>query len=205
MADKVIKIYLFVEDTAHEIVVRSLFRRLSAAEGVKVSFSVAIQGGHGGVITGIKGFQSALKKGAIPAGTPDLLVVLIDANCHDFQERKRETAGVIDSSVFPFFVIGCPNPHIEKWLLIDQHALSVVFGASLNIPLHKCDRDFYKNELKTIIQHAGWPITQGGIEYSQDIIAEVDFVRAEKNDPSFGNFISDLRSTLRTITISFQS
>lgn len=204
MADKVIKIYLIVEDTAHEIVLRSLFRRLSADEGVKVSFSVAIQGGHGGVITGIKGFQSALKKGAIPAGTPDLLVVLIDANCHDFQVRKRETAGVIDSSVFPFFVIGCPNPHIEKWLLLDQHALSDVFGASLNIPLQKCDRDFYKNELRKIIQHAGWPITQGGIEYSQDIIEKIDFIRAERTDSSFGNFISDLKSALKSITISFQ-
>lgn len=203
MADKVIKIYLFVEDTAHEIIVRSLFRRLSAAEGVRVSFSVAIQGGHGGVITGIKGFQSALKKGAIPAGTPDLLVVLIDANCHDFQERVRETAGVIDSSVFPFSVIGCPNPHIEKWLLLDQHALNNVFGVSLNIPLQKCERDFYKNELRKIIQHAGWPITQGGIEYSQDIIEEVDFVRAGRNDSSFGNFISDLKSAFKRITISF--
>lgn len=205
MADKVIKVYLVVEDTAHESIVRALFRRLSSEEGVRISIGSTVGGGHGGVLTEIKGFQRALKKGAIPAGIPDLLVVLIDANCHDFQETKRNTASVIDKSIFPFFIIGCPNPHIEKWLLIDQHALNVLFGASFNIPLGKCDKDFYKNELKKIIRDAGWPITQGGIEYSQDIIEEMDFVKAIKNDPSFGKFISDLKSTLKNIRTSFQS
>jgi len=205
VVNKVIKVYLIVEDTAHEIVVRSLFRRLSADEGVKVSFSVAIQGGHGGVITGIKGFQRALKKGAIPAGIPDLLVVLIDANCHDFQEMKRETQSVIDASVFPFVVIGCPNPHIEKWLLLDQHALSAVFKVSLDISLQKCDRNFYKNELKRIIQNAGWPMTQGGLEYAKDIINETDFVKAIKIDSSFGNFIADMKATLKIIRASLRS
>ena len=151
MADRAIKVYLVVEDTAHENIARALFRRLSSQEGMRISIGAAIGGGYGGVITEIKGFQKALKKGAIPAGTPDLLVVLIDANCHDFQDTKRGAVKVIDASLFPFFVIGCPNPHIEKWLLLDQHALSVVFGTSLDIPLQKCDRDYYKNELKRII------------------------------------------------------
>jgi len=201
---KAIKVYLVVEDPAHENIARALFRRLSFEEGIRFSIGPAVRGGHGGVITEIKGFQRALKKGAIPAGIPDLLVVLIDANCHDFQETKRNTASIIDKSIFPFFIIGCPNPHIEKWLLIDQHALNVLFGTSLSIPLGKCDKDFYKNELKKIIKDGGWPITQGGIEYSQDIIEEMDFIKAIKNDPSFGNFVSDLKSTLKHIKASLQ-
>lgn len=197
MADKAIKAYLIVEDTAQENVARALFRRLSREEGVRISISKSIKGGYGGVLTEIKGFQRALHKGAIPAGSPDLLLVLGDSNCHNFQERKREIISIIDNNIFPFTVVGCPDPHIEKWLLIDQHALSIVFGVSSNISLDKCKRDYYKNELKRIIRLACWPMTQEGIEYSQDIIEKIDFIRAEKNDHSFKVFLSDLRSILR--------
>lgn len=197
MANKAIKVYLIVEDTAQESVARALFRRLSCEEGVRISISKSIKGGYGGVLTEIKGFQRALQKGAIPAGSPDLLLVLGDSNCHNFQERKREIINIIDNNIFPFTVVGCPDPHIEKWLLIDQHALSIVFGVSSNISFDKCKRDYYKNELTRIIRLAGWPMTQEGIEYSQDIIEKIDFIRAEKNDHSFKAFLSDLRSIIK--------
>ncbi|MCX5888701.1 MAG: hypothetical protein NTY36_04530 [Deltaproteobacteria bacterium] len=205
MADKTIRVYLIVEDTAQESVARALFRRLSCEEGVRISISNAIMGGYGGVLREIKGFQRALSKGGIPAGSPDLLLVLGDSNCHNFQERKKEIISTIDINVFPFLVVGCPDPHIEKWLLIDSHALNLVFGASLSISLDKCKRDYYKDELKRIIRLAGWPMTQEGIEYSQDIIEKIDFNRAERNDQSFKCFISDLRSILRNIKKAFQA
>lgn len=205
MADKTIKLHLIVEDTAQEIIARALFRRLSYEEGVRISISIAIKGGYGGVLTEIKVFQKALAKGAIPGGMPDLLLVLGDSNCHNFQERKKEIMSIIDNNIFPFLVVGCPDPHVEKWLLIDQHALSIVFGVSLNISLDKCKKDYYKDELKRIVRFAGWSMTQEGIEYSRDIIENIDFTRAEKNDHSFKYFISDLRSILRNIKATFQS
>jgi hypothetical protein len=197
VADKAIKVYLIVEDTAQESVARALFRRLSCEEGVRISISKSIKGGYGGVVAEIKGFQRALHKGVIPAGSPDLLLVLGDSNCDNFQDRKREIISIIDDNIFPYRVVGCPDPHIEKWLLIDQHALSMVFGVSTNISLDKCKRDYYKNELKRIIRLAGWPMTQEGIEYSQDIIEKIDFIRAEKNDRSFKVFLDDVRSIIK--------
>ncbi len=188
---------MIVEDTAQESVARALLRRLSCEEGVRISISKSIKGGYGGVITGIKGFQRALHKGAIPAGSPDLLLVLGDSNCHNFQERKREIISIIDNNVFPYIVVGCPDPHIEKWLLIDKHALGIVFGVPSNISLDKCERNYYKNELQRIIRLAGWPMTQEGIEYSHDIIERIDFIRAEKTDHSFKVFLSDLRSIIK--------
>jgi hypothetical protein len=199
VADKAIRVYLIVEDAAQENVVRALFRRLSFEEGVRISISKSIMGGYGKVLTGIKGFQRALNKGAIPAGTPDLLLVLGDSNCHNFQEREKEIKGIIDNTIFPYIVVGCPDPHIEKWLLIDPHALKIVFGVSLDITLDKCERDYYKYELQRIIRNAGWPMTQEGIEYSQDIIEELDFSKAEKNDHSFKVFLSDLRSIIKLL------
>ncbi len=204
MDDRSIKIYLIGEDIAHETIVRSLFRRVAFEECVKISISKAITGGYGKVITEIKGFQRALFKGIIPAGSPDLLLVMGDANCGNFRERKKEIMGNIDPNIFPFFIVGCPDPHIEKWLLIDDQALLSIFGSSTNMPLDKCIRDYYKNELKRIIRSAGWPIAQEGLEYSQDIINIIDFARAEKNDQSFKIFISDLRSALKKIKISFR-
>lgn len=204
MAHKAIKVYMIAEDTAQESVARALLRRLSSEEGVRISISKAIKGGYGGVLTEIKGFQRALSIGAIPAGSPDLLLVLGDSNCHSFQERKKEIISTVDNNIFPFIVVGCPDPHVEKWLLIDQHALSVVFGVSMDISLDKCKRDYYINELQKIIRLAGWPMTLEGIEYSQDIIGKLDFPRAEQNDNSFKEFISDLRLFLRNIKITFQ-
>jgi hypothetical protein len=203
VADRNIKVYLIVEDPAQESVARALCRRLSSEEKVRISISKAIAGGYGAVITEIKGFQRALSKGAIPAGSPDLLLVLGDSNCHNFQEIKRGIMSIVDNSIFPFYVIGCPEPHIEKWLLIDSRALNILFGVSSNVPLDKCKRDYYKDELKRIIRLAGWPMTQDGIEYSQDIVDKIDFIRAERNDQSFKFFISDLRSMLRNIKQGF--
>lgn len=197
MADKAIRVYLIVEDAAQENVARALFRRLSFEEGVKISISKSIMGGYGGVLTEIKGFQRALHKGAIPAGSPDLLLVLGDSNCHNFQERKRQITDIIDNTIFPFIAVGCPDPHIEKWLLIDSHALNMVFGVSLNISLDKCKRDYYKHELQRIVRQAGWPMTQEGIEYAQDIIEKIDFIQAERNDHSFKVFLSELRSIIK--------
>jgi hypothetical protein len=199
VADKPIKVYLIVEDAAQENVIRALFRRLSFEEGIRISISKSIMGGYGGVLTEIKGFQQALHKGAIPAGSPDLLLVLGDSNCHNFQERKNEIANIIDNTIFPFIAIGCPEPHIEKWLLIDPHALNNIFGVSLNISLDKCEKDYYKHELRKIIRQAGWPMTQEGIEYAQDIIEEIDFIKAGKNDHSFKVFLSDLRSIIKLL------
>lgn len=199
MADKAFRVYIIAEDAAQESVTRALLRRISREEGVRVSVSIAIKGGYGGVLTEIKGFQRALEQLAIPAGSPDLLLVLGDANCHNFQERKSDIISAINTNIFPFLVIGCPDPHVEKWLLIDQHALRSLFGVSTNISLDKCIRDYYKKELQKVIRLAGWPMTQEGIEYSYDIIQNIDFPRAERNDHSFKDFICGLRSTLRNI------
>jgi len=47
---KAIKVYLVVEDPAHENIARALFRRLSFEEGIRFSIGPAVRGGHGGVI-----------------------------------------------------------------------------------------------------------------------------------------------------------
>ncbi len=179
--------------------IRALIFRLSLEEAIRVSIATSIKGGHGGVLNEIKGFQRALKAGAIPLGVPDLLIVLRDANCGNFNEIKREIINIIDNSVFPFFVVGCPDPHVERWFLLDSNSLMKVFGSFFEVPAYKCEKNYYKNELKSIIRQAGWPITQGGIEYAHDIVSQINFSHAERNDPSFRIFISDLRGVLKNI------
>lgn len=178
---------------------RALIRRLEPMLGIRMSIIASITSGHGGILTEIKGFQLSIKTGAIPSGSPDLLLVLRDANCAKFSDIKKEIVAEIDNSIFPFFVVGCPDPHVERWLLIDSQAISQVFGFSAEIPSYKCERDFYKNALKNIIRQAGWPITQDGIEYSHDIITNIHLHRAGKNDSSFNSFLSELRATLKQL------
>ncbi len=52
---------------------------------------------------------------------PDLFIVATDANCRGYTERKRE----IDLAIEKFkeiTIYAIPDPHIERWLLLDSLA-----------------------------------------------------------------------------------
>jgi hypothetical protein len=181
--------------------IRALLQRLSLDMGFRVSISTSIKGGHGGIITEIKGFQRAIRSGGIPSGVPDILIILRDANCGNFNNIKASIVRKLDRTLFPFIVVGCPDPHVERWLFLDSDALINVFGISTQVPSYKCEKDFYKNEFIEIVRRAGWPIIQGGIEYFQDVVKEMNLLRASRNDHSFRNFLSNLKSTLKSLNL----
>lgn len=184
------RILIFVEDYAHEEFVTALLHRLAHENGIQIAIvERSVRGGHGQVLGELRTFLRDLDRGR--EALPDLLVVATDANCKGYVERKKEVDEVIEDYI-DFTICAIPNPHIERWLLIDSSAFKAVVGRGCAAPDQKCDRDRYKQLLMQAMQEAGIIPPLGGVEYTEDIVNALDFTRAAQADSSFERFLKDL-------------
>ena len=184
-----IEIALFGEDYAHRQVIGALVHRLAKETDIEahLDWNSAVQG-HGRVVQALEDFIKDLNNQGGPY--PHLVVVATDANCHGLNQRTRE----IQRTDIPVTVItAIPDPHIERWLLLDGAAFRSVFGRGCNAPDLKCDRDRYKELLIREILAASVTPTLDGIEFAGDIVQAMDIDRAAQTDTSFGRFVEDLR------------
>ena len=94
-------------------------------------------------------------------------------------------------------ILAIPDPHIERWLLLDGAAFKAVFGKGCDAPDQKCDRGRYKQRLIEAIYATGTIPRLGGIEYAEDIVEQININRAVRVDRSFRRFVADLRNTFQ--------
>ena len=94
-------------------------------------------------------------------------------------------------------VLAIPDPHIERWLLLDGAAFKAAVGQGCDAPDQKCDRSRYKKRLIDAVHDAGVIPILGGLEYAEEIVREMDIDRAAQNDRSLGRFVQELATTLR--------
>ncbi len=125
---------------------------------------------------------------------PDLVIVATDADCKGFAERKKELDDVTGEGFKHLVIYAIPDPHIERWLLLDSAAFKSALGRGCNAPDLKCSRDRYKQVLLEEMQDAGVSPPLGGIEYASDIVAAMDLDTVERADVSFGKLLRDLLS-----------
>ena len=185
------EVALFVEDRAHQLVVGGLLRRLAEEHRVEVSLVWRqASGGHGRMKHELNDYLRALRQQREPL--PDLIVAATDANCKGLNARTREIAD--PDTRTPPVVLAIPDPHIERWLLLDGAAFRTVVGRGCRAPDRKCDRDRYKQRLVEAIRAAGVEPSFGGIEYAEDIMRHLDIDRAARADDSFRRFIDNLRT-----------
>ena len=92
-------------------------------------------------------------------------------------ERRREVE--IGDPPAPL-ILAIPDPHVERWLLLDGAAFKSVFGRGCDAPDRKCDRGRYKRRLAESIVAAGVTPILGGIEFAEDIVQCMDIERAEQ-------------------------
>ena len=145
------EVALFGEDRAHQRIVGALLRRL--AEEHRVGISLVWRqayGGHGRMKHELNDYLRALRQQREPL--PDLIVAATDANCKGLNARTREIADPDPRT--PPVVLAIPDPHIERWLLLDGAAFKAVFDQGCRAPDRKCDRDRYKRHLVEAIQAA---------------------------------------------------
>jgi len=186
-------IALFVEDYAHQKVIGTLVQRVASEYGIEVRLDWrSAMGGHGKVIVELKNYMRDLNRQGTP--WPDLIVVATDANCKGLNERSREI-GDLDAPAPVLLAI--PDPHVERWLLLDGAAFKEVFGRGCQAPDRKCSRERYKELLIEEIHAAGGTPILGGIEYAEDIVRQMDIDRAARADDALRRFVENLRSIVR--------
>ncbi len=187
------EVALFAEDRAHQIVVGGLLRRIAEAQGTPVRITTrTATGGFGTVKTNLTRYIQDLGRDLQPR--PDLIVVATDANCRGARQRIEDLGRQEVSSPL---VHAIPDPHIERWLLLDGAAFKSVFGKGCNAPDQKCERNRYKQLLAEAIRGAGRAAPLGGIEYARDLVEALDLKRARRADASLARFADEAEKALR--------
>lgn len=185
-------ISLFVEVYAHREIVGAILDREASAAKVTPRFDWRTSTrGYGRVAKELGRFTKGLLAGN---SLPDMLVVATDGNCVGTAARRRELA-VPELGIPTVFAV--PDPHIERWLLLDGAAFKSVLGVGCQAPDKKCDRDRYKNLLATAVSDSGTQPLLGGLEHARDIVEAMDLDAAARSDRSFAAFLQELRAGLR--------
>ena len=186
-------IALFVEDFAHRQVIGALVQRIAGDFNldVRLDWRNATRG-YGQVVREFNTYLRAIERQGHPS--PDMILLATDANCKGWNQRIRDFGDPVSSAPI---VHAIPDPHIERWLLLDGAAFKAVFGRGCDAPDQKCDRYRYKQRLVHAIFEAGITPNLGGMEFAEDIVQQMDIERAELADDSFGRFVGSLRTTFR--------
>lgn len=194
------KVFLFCEDSFHESFLAALIRRLAAEEKCGVAVEpLSATGGFPRMRQECRQFFRDLERSVLPQ--PDLIVVAADANCHGYTERKKELAAIVEHhpSYEDLVTFVIPDPHIERWMLVDPKAFQKLFGRGCTLPAIKCDKSEYKNLLEDEIRASGITPLLGGMEYVEDIVKLLDFHRAER-EPTFRHAVREIRATMKQWT-----
>lgn len=188
-------INIFVEDQAQEVFLVAILQRFSLEYNVGVKTkSINARGGRGKVISELKQYQNDLQrnKGILP----DLIIVGTDSNCKGFREREKEINRNI-TNLQEFVISMIPEPHIERWLLIDPESFNTVFGKGCPTPDQKCERDRYKVMFLEAITEVGVTPILGGIEHITDLVKEMNLQRVKDSDKSIRRFLNSLQRRFR--------
>lgn len=192
---------LFVEDRAHEELLKPLLRRVADEETVAVEVRVRSgRGGHGRAIDEFRLYQTLIERGVAAGRPPDIVVVGIDGNCSTFVKKRREIKDAADATLSNRLVVACPDPHVERWYLADPDSFHAVVGSRPTVGRKKCVRDYYKGVLADAVREAGHPPTLGGIEFAAELANAMDLYRAGRKDHSLKAFVDDLRGNLRQVS-----
>lgn len=188
-------IALFVEDSAHQKFLGALFQRLADENDVDIKLDWRnARRGHGAVVKEFRQYLHDLQRQ--PGERPDLIVAATDANCKGLRARTRALADVTGQTDLRI-VFAVPDPHIERWLLVDSGAFKQVFGRGCDAPDQKCERARYKKMLVDAIRASGITPSLGGIEFADDIVKEMDLNQAARNDASLQRLLEELNATFR--------
>lgn len=188
-------IALFVEDFAHQEFLGALLQRLAYEHGVEINLDWRnARRGHGAVVNEFRQYLRDLRRSGDEQ--PDLVIAATDANCKGMAERTRALRDVAAGTTL-HLVFAVPDPHIERWLLVDSAAFKTVFERGCNAPDQKCERGRYKKMLIDAIRASGITPMLSGIEYAEDIVKEMDLRQAARNDASLKRLIEELEAVFR--------
>jgi len=200
-----VRVVYFLEDRAQEGFLRALVERVAREEGLPVHALVhdVRSARHGSKAIGeFRRFLVDLRRDR--ESLPDLLVVAVDGNCKGYGERATQLRRMLQPTD-PFgdrVVFAIPDPHIERWYLMDQRALKEATGLERapEMPPYKCKRSAYKQVLRDALSRPPVHSLLGGVEFAEEIVERMrDLESLRAADASFARLIADLRSALRSL------
>ncbi|MGE5343630.1 MAG: hypothetical protein ACM3SY_19345 [Candidatus Omnitrophota bacterium] len=198
-----IQVLYFLEDRAQENFIKSLVERIAGDVGITNPYlKHDIRSARGGSII-IKELEKFVK-GYLkydPLGF-NIIIVAIDGNCKGYQKRKKELQSIMKevSGIEERLVFAVPDPHIERWYMLDQKAFrkGVGINKSPDLPAYKCQRDHYKKIIYQTLHDANVNTFLGGTEYADRIVANIENLELLcQRDDSFKFFVQELKRALR--------
>ncbi|MGH8906621.1 MAG: hypothetical protein ACRD0K_08915 [Egibacteraceae bacterium] len=195
-----IDVGLFLEDDGHRAFLAPLCRRLADGEGCEIRLHErSASGGIGVTLRQLRQYVRDLRDGV--EQFMQVLIVAVDGNCQGFNERRKLIEQVVGDRYPGQLVIAVPDPHVELWYLADPDAPGRALGRAVpvQVPTYKCERARYKTLLREVFSAVGIQAPAGGIEFGDDIVAELDLDRACRNDRAFARLVGDYRAALRRL------
>jgi hypothetical protein len=196
-----IRLGYFLEDIAHEQFMTCLVTRIALDIGLESSYLKHdirnASGGHGKALTELERFLRDIKKGRISA--PPVLVVAIDGNCMGYNAKAHEIKTRVEKYDYAGqLVCAVPDPHIERWYMVDPPGFQSAIESKLmpQLPAYKCEKGLYKRILKEAFKQADIIPLLGGAEYAEDIVAKMDLYKAQKEDGALKVFVDQLKQAL---------
>lgn len=188
-------INLFVEDSAHADFLTALLKRFADEYSIKINLNPSsVRGGHGAVMKELRQYLRDVQR--YKEGLPDLIIVGTDSNCKGVTERENEIKEIA-SDLTDIVICMIPEPHIERWFLLDSEAFKIVFRKGCPAPDQKCERDRYKKMYLNAIVEATQVPPLSGTERLEDLVNAMDLVGIQ-NDASVRRFLRSLQRQFRT-------
>lgn len=195
--------HCFVEDDAHESFMRAFLPALWTREGRTGTSPIQFLTNRGGtpkLFGSLRDTLRRIKRGASPISP---LIVLIDANCHGPNDRRREVLKLAEKEAHgPHnMIVGTPDPHIERWLA-DPAAIAKAFDGKVStaLPVKKCARDYYKRLLADMFSGFEFVPLSGGVEFADRIVPGIDFDNPSSGDHQLTEFANSLRAHIRSLS-----
>ena len=198
-----IRVVYFLEDRAQEGFLRALVERVAREEGISLDSLIhdVRSARHGSKVIGeFRRFLADLRRAE--AFVPDLLVVAVDGNCKGYSERLTQLRKMLKPTD-PFrdqIVFAIPDPHIERWYLMDQRALKEATGLERapEMPPYKCKKSSYKQVLRDALSRPPVRSLLGGVEFAERIVEHMRDLRSlGAANAGFERLIADLRAAFR--------
>ena len=195
------RVAFFLEDSAQEAIIPPLFRRLAAEEGFasnQIVVQVLSARGGGSLAAFRKFLKDARQRRHLNA---DVLVVGVDANCKGFTVRRDHVMKAAAKSPYPEVLTAIPDPHVERWYLLDVAALSQAAGSSIAaaVPAYKCEKNHYKTLLRKAFVDTGIAPPLGGLEYGPELAQHMDLYAASKQDHGLNDYLEKARAWLKRV------
>jgi len=198
-----IRVLYFLEDRAQEGFIKALVARIGQEESIATAALVHdVRSARGGsrIVQEFKTFIKDTR--GFGVGDIDFLVVGIDGNCKGHEDRVRQLKKYIKED-HPFsekVVYAVPDPHIERWYLMDQRAVKAGMGLDRapSMPAYKCKKAHYKQVLNQALKESNVTSLLGGTEYAEQIVNNIkDLGSLYQQNAGFKVFMEGLRRKFR--------